>query len=581
MLNRDPGAPHFPTIPGHVAPSPLPALDLALTELQSRKHTWVTISVDDRIRILDRLITDYAGIMNRWVAANPDAGQMAGNRLIAVDEWENVYAVIRSLRVLRRALADVRVHGRPRIPGPVTTRPDGQVVARVFPYRWDDALILRGTTIEVWMQPDVTPANLPDSQAGAYRNKRQQGKVAVVLGAGNASSIAPLDVLNKLFVENQVVILKTNPVSSRWGPLIEEGFRALAEPGFIRVVYGGPNEGAYLCNHPGVDEIHVTGSDKTYDAIVFGGGSDASARKAAGQPMLTKPVTCELGNVSPVIVIPGPWGSADLAYAAEFLVATLTNNAGFNCDASRIIIQPKGWAQRGRLLEEVRSHLLRVPLRRAWYPGARERHQTFLAAHPEAELFGTPSDDQLPWTLIPQLDPRNTGDICFTTEAFCGLLAETALEATSVAEYLDRAVDFANEHLFGTLTVTLLVHPRSLKDPFTAAAVDGAIANLRYGTVAINEWGATSFTVGVAPWGAYPGHPVEDIQSGRGVVHNHLMFARPQKSVMRAPFRQRPKPIYFPSRARAGMGMMPKLCQLEASPSPRKLVEVMWAGLFG
>ncbi len=335
MLNRDPGAPHFPTIPGHVAPSPLPALDLALTELQSRKHTWVTISVDDRIRILDRLITDYAGIMNRWVAANPDAGQMAGNRLIAVDEWENVYAVIRSLRVLRRALADVRVHGRPRIPGPVTTRPDGQVVARVFPYRWDDALILRGTTIEVWMQPDVTPANLPDSQAGAYRNKRQQGKVAVVLGAGNASSIAPLDVLNKLFVENQVVILKTNPVSSRWGPLIEEGFRALAEPGFIRVVYGGPNEGAYLCNHPGVDEIHVTGSDKTYDAIVFGGGSDASARKAAGQPMLTKPVTCELGNVSPVIVIPGPWGSADLAYAAEFLVATLTNNAGFNCDASR------------------------------------------------------------------------------------------------------------------------------------------------------------------------------------------------------------------------------------------------------
>lgn len=41
----------------------------------------------------------------------------------------------------------------------------------------------------------------------------RQGKLALVLGAGNVASIAPLDVLHKLFIENQVCLLKLNPVN--------------------------------------------------------------------------------------------------------------------------------------------------------------------------------------------------------------------------------------------------------------------------------------------------------------------------------------------------------------------------------
>ncbi len=50
---------------------------------------------------------------------------------------------------------------------------------------------------------------------------------------------------------------------------MEVAFRALIDAGYLRIVYGGAEEGAYLCNHPGVDEIHITGSDKTFDAIVW------------------------------------------------------------------------------------------------------------------------------------------------------------------------------------------------------------------------------------------------------------------------------------------------------------------------
>ena len=63
---------------------------------------------------------------------------------------------------------------------------------------------------------------------------------------------------------------------------MEVAFRALIDGGYLRIVYGGAEEGAYLCNHPGVDEIHITGSDKTFDAIVLGPGAEGAARKADG-----------------------------------------------------------------------------------------------------------------------------------------------------------------------------------------------------------------------------------------------------------------------------------------------------------
>ena len=174
------------------------------------------------------------------------------------------------------------------------------MVAQVFPFNGYDRLFFMGITGEVWMEPGVTRDGLAATQAVVYRDKGHAGQVALVLGAGNVASIGPMDVLYKLFVEDQVVVLKMNPVNEYLGPLIEEGFRALVEPGYLRVVYGGAAaEGAYLCQHPLVEEIHITGSDKTFDAIVFGTGPEGAARKASGQPLLTKPISGELGNVEP------------------------------------------------------------------------------------------------------------------------------------------------------------------------------------------------------------------------------------------------------------------------------------------
>src|SRR5581483_3543154 len=103
------------------------------------------------------------------------------------------------------------------------------------------------------MEPGVTAQNLHQNMAHIYqRGVKTEGKVALVLGSGNVASIGPTDVIYKLFVENQVCLLKMNPVNEYLGPFIEKGFRALAEIGVLRVVYGGAAVGKYLCSHPRV-----------------------------------------------------------------------------------------------------------------------------------------------------------------------------------------------------------------------------------------------------------------------------------------------------------------------------------------
>jgi acyl-CoA reductase-like NAD-dependent aldehyde dehydrogenase len=584
---------------GAFPPTPRQEMDRAVAELQARKAAWPAVGPAQRRALLGRLRRDFLAVSERWAAASaaafglPDTGETS---------LTGPYFVLRDLRLLDKALAGIESGGAPRIPGPVRQRAGGQVIARVFPQDVYDRLFYGGVTAEVWMEPTVTPADLAATQAVAYR-RQEAGGVALVLGAGNVSSIGPMDALYKLFVENRVVLYKAHPVNAYLGPLLLEGFRALADGGFFRLVYGGAEEGAYLCSHPGVDEIHITGSDKTYEAIVFGPGEEGRRRRERNAPLLAKPISAELGNVSPVIVVPalaaagagggggamGSYRDADLAYHAENLVTMVTNNAGFNCNATRVVIQHAASPDRERLLDALRARLAQVPPRRAYYPGAADRYHAFVAAHPEAERFGEAAGEpgepggpgeRLPWTLIPHLDPGARGDICYTTEAFCGLFAETAIAAGGIPEYLERAVAFANDSLWGTLNATLIVPPAALADPAVAAAVERAIADLRYGTVSVNHWAAIGYGLVVTPWGAYPGHTAQDIQSGTGVVHNTLMFSQVQKSVVRAPFHARPKPAWFANHLTASR-LTPRLVRFEADPSPAKLPGIFSLALRG
>lgn len=547
------------------------ALDADVTLVADHAPGWAKTGPAERAELLHQVLTATMEAEEGWLAAACAAKGLEPETTEAGEELvSGMGTFVRMARLLRDALRDIAKDGKPAIPGPIREAGDGRLRVQVVPDGAFDRITFAQTTAEVWMQPGVTRESLVAGQAAAYDDPASHAGTALVLAAGNVASLGPRDVLSKLFVEGKVVVMKANPVNDYLVPHWALALRPLIDAGVLRIVTGGPAVGQYLTGHARIDEVHITGSDKTYDAVVFGTGPEGARRKADDEPLLDKPVTAELGNVSPVIIVPGKWSVAELRYQAEHVATMLVNNAGFNCISARVVVTHAAWPQRDAFLGALTQTLAGIRTRRAYYPGATERRDAFVAAHPEAEEFGRGPADALPWTVIRGVPPGRTDDICFNVESFCGEVAETALVAPSPAAFVDTATAFCNDVLWGTLGATIIVSPASAKDHDVADAVERAVADLRYGSIGVNLWHGVSFSLGSTTWGAYPGHARSDIQSGTGVVGNSLMFDRPQKSVVRGPFRARPKPPWFAT-APDSYEVMRRVVAFEAEPSAAKI----------
>jgi acyl-CoA reductase-like NAD-dependent aldehyde dehydrogenase len=566
----------YPSAGGMMPASTIDEIDTIVQQLHGHKDKWGGESIKKRLDYLETMIHDFSTVADQWVEQVTSAERIeSDDYAIGIECMAGPYSVLRNLQGLKRALLDIQARGVPKVSGSVITRTNGQVSAQVFPQTIYDRVLFSGYRVNVWMEPGVTIENLSKTQAVVYSQTAPSGKVALVLGAGNLPGIPVTDVLDMLFVQNHVVLLKMNPVNDYIGPLLKQGFHCLIEAGYMQIVYGGANEGAYLCQHPLVDEVFITGSDKTFDAIVFGSGELGARRKAEHQPLLKKTVSGELGNVTPVIIVPGKWDQEDLDYQAENLVSWIATHASCACNTPRVVILHSEWSQRVAFLDALRRIYSRTPLRFAYYPGSQQRFQSFLDAHTDAEQIGEPQEGQLPWTIISDVNIQNRTDICFTTEAFCSVVAIAMISADSVPEYLERAVVFSNETLWGTLAAGMVVQPNSMKDLKVKVAVETAIEQLRYGTIGINCSAGLSWVLMTTPWGAFPGGNIYNIQSGNSFVHNTLMFSKPQKTVMYAKFRETPKPIAFVSRGKVLRRMATLLVDLMTSPNLWKLPRIL------
>ena len=57
---------------------------------------------------------------------------------------------------------------------------------------------------------------------GKGSGKKAAGQVSLVLGAGNQTPVACMDILHKLFVDDAVVVCKMNPVNEYLGEYIRQ-----------------------------------------------------------------------------------------------------------------------------------------------------------------------------------------------------------------------------------------------------------------------------------------------------------------------------------------------------------------------
>ncbi len=277
--------------------------------------------------------------------------------------------------------------------------------------------------------------------------------------------------------------------------------------------------------------------------------------------------------MTPVIIAPGRWSDREIGYQAENVATMIAINASCNCNAAKTLVTWRGWPQRQAFLRRLEGVLASLPPRKAYYPGSAAKFAAFVGAHPDAKRLVEPTPDSIPWTAIFDVDPSSKDDLVFREEAWCPIIAETALAGGDEGHFMEEAARFCNERLWGTLSCTVIADGRlrrRLGDRF-ARAIDA----LRYGTVSINHWAALGFVLGSMPWGAAPGHTLADIGSGIGMVHNTRLLDRPVRTVIDGPFTQWPKPIWFVTH-RSGHIASRRMLEFEAHPSWSKLPGLAW-----
>jgi len=536
------------------------------------------MSFRQRIELLDQCVAGVAAAAPSWVEAACRAkGIPVDSPARAEEVLAGPVAVLRQIQLYRKTLCEVERFGKPRLPRRLQRRPDGRIGIRVTPGGGlFDPVVFIGFRATTWMQPEVTLDNLSDHLAAAFDHPADRG-VSVVLGAGNVSGIPAADALTKLCDESRSVLLKMNPVNEYLGPIFERAFRPLIENDLLRIVYGGAEISSAAIHDDRVSDVHITGSNRTFDTIVWGPpGAERERRIAEDDPVLRKPIGSELGSVSPWLIVPGRYSRMQLKAQAASVVASLINNAGFNCVATRVIVTCKQWAQREEFLQLVEGLLAAIPQRVAYYPGAMERYEQFSGRTAEESrailqsaqadsavsasstaadgstvlVAGTRgSDGTLPWTLLRNVAPQS-GIPLFRSEAFVSVAAEVPIDASSPEDFLVRATDFCNERLWGTLACTLSVPRDARRNTVVSGALDECIDRLRYGVVSLNQWAGLAFALMSPPWGGHPSVTAHDIQSGTGWVHNSLMLSGVEKTVLETPLVVLPKPVWDPTHGR-------------------------------
>ena len=501
------------------------------------EKAWAATSLAQRGEMLAELRTTLADAADEWVQIACDIKQIPNGSPLVGEEWiSGPWAILSFTAALMDTLAKLD-NGDDVLAGyRFGAAPGNRVSVEVSPHGTFDRLLFSGFRTEVWMRPGVTAAQARSGAGLAQRDPAHTAGVALVLGAGNIFSMAPLDTLQQLFAANRAVVLKLNPVTEPLHPLLERIFAPFIGIGAVAIVTGDGRFGGALADHPGIAAVHMTGSEATHDAIVWGTGEEAAANRRAGTPRLHKPITSELGGVSPVIVVPGDWSQADLEFQAEHIATQRLHNSGHNCVASQIVILSSNWAQKSAFLAALRTALAAAPARPAWYPGSVAAVAKARELHLGAEAVGGAPER----TLLTGLDLHDENETAFDTEYFGPVLGVAELPGTGEF-FLNAAIDAANERLHGTLGANIVVHPDTLAA--FGWRFEQCLARLRYGTIAVNAWTGVGFLTARARWGAFPGHTLEDIQSGRGVVNNALLLDDTERSVVYGPFRPAPRSL--------------------------------------
>lgn len=282
--------------------------------------------------------------------------------------------------------------------------------------------------------------------------------------------------------------------------------------------------------------------------------AEQERNKKSNTPKLTNAeMTSELGCITPWIITPGTYTPQELKHHAEMVVMGVHSGASANCCAAKMLVMDQDWDQREEFVTLLKTAWGQLELPVAYYPGSKERWMAYQEAYPAASLWeGRESGDR---QLSPSLMNAARGEtkatvlplLCVDVKAnisteegrtaaqneyacqkepFCPVLTFATLPSQ---DFLMSASTFCNDYVYGSLSCSLSFPSSKDQDP----AVEAAIADLKYGSVAVNLWSGFTYSFG---WGGHPEQEsLDNVQSGTGRINNYLFIPNVQKSVVRAP----------------------------------------------
>lgn len=540
-----------PFVPIPSPPNRTVAADLhtTLDELTAGAARWAACSPRARAELARRVAIAAATVADAWAEtalAVKQAAVVSGPAL-AEELATGPVGTARLALVHARALLDIAERGLPRPAAPPRVRglePAGGraagttlVAVDVFPATGPrgtlhDRTVYRGVTATVRCHD---PGGLVAFERAWRREAEERpraGGVALVLGAGNVSGLGLADVLCQVFEHGRAALLKLHPIQAPLETVLEAALAPLVEAGVVAIMTGGAEEARAALDAPQITHVHVTGGQATFEAIVWGGPRPADPQ---ARPRLGKPITCELGNVTPWIVLPGRYSRSELAFQADEVAASIANNTSFNCIATKVVVTCRSWDQRERFLGLVRRRLESLPARPGWYPGSTR-------AWEEATGRTAPADGTLPWSFTCGVDPA-ADDRLVRREWFAPVAVEVPFDGDTLADFCGRAGAFANA-LPGSLAAAITMPPHlSSTDKGQAERL---VDRLTYGVVAVNGWPAIAYAVATVPWGGFPGGTPASPRSGIGFVHDPLLLPEVHNSVVRRPLWSPLRPPWFP-----------------------------------
>ncbi|RLT15032.1 MAG: hypothetical protein DWI25_03335 [Planctomycetota bacterium] len=463
-------------------------------------------------------------------------------------------STLRLLLITARSLVDIATQRLPRIAVPlrlITTRADGQseagrspnngpgshVAVEVLPNTGlHDGVLFRNTHGVVRCKnPGGSLATFVQQWQAETVERPRGGGVAIVLGAGNVTGLAAADAICQIFEHGRSVLLKLHPLHAPLAAVLADALKPLIDASVLRIIVGGADLARAALAKPHCTHVHLTGGQAAFDAIVWGGPPTL-----VSQPLLTLPLTCELGNVTPWIVVPGRYTASQLQCQADTIAASIINNTSYNCIATKVVITCRSWQQREEFLSLIARRLAAQPRRPAWYPGSTAAWETLAQSL-------APADGLLPWVFHTDVKPASEPQ-WLSQEWFLPVAAEIAIAAESLESFSTQALALTDS-LPGSLAASVTAPPSgSVQD---RQHIQRLLDSLGYGVVALNCWSALAYALGNVPWGGFPGATLREPQSGIGFVHNPLFLPQVHNSILRAPLVVWPKPPWFPWHTRS------------------------------